>query len=102
MSETQAKYEAPSAPRLTEGEILSKVLTEQYHVFPGTTMTVCCLTLKNGYAVTGESACVSPENFDEATGRHLAYGAAVRKVWDLEGYLLRQRVLEGKAHEEGY
>ena len=63
-------------------------------MFPGTTLTVCCLTLENGYTVTGESAAVSPENFDEEIGRKIARAEARDKIWALEGYLLRERLHE--------
>jgi hypothetical protein len=68
------------------------IVHEQYHVFPGTTMTVCALTLKNGYIVSGESAAASPENFDEAIGRKIARENARNKIWAFEGYLLRERL----------
>jgi len=83
--------------RITEEHVHETVLTELYHVFPGTTQTVCCLTLKNGFTVVGESACVDPNNFDAQLGRQYAREDAMRKVWELEGYLLQQRMHEGKA-----
>ena len=52
-------------------------------------LTFCVLVLKNGFTVTGESACVSPENFNAVTGREVARENAVNKVWMLEGYLLK-------------
>lgn len=78
-----------SAPRVTSEQIESLIAGDQYHVFPGTTLTVCCLTLINGFTVTGESACASPENFDADLGRRLAYEKAREKIWALEGYRLR-------------
>ena len=66
-----------------------RIVGEAYHVFPGTTLTVCCLTLANGFNVVGESACASPENFDEALGRKIARDNAKGKIWALEGYALR-------------
>lgn len=65
---------------------------EDYHVFPGTTLTVCALRLRNGFVVTGESAAASPENFDQAIGRTIARDKARQKIWALEGYLLRERL----------
>lgn len=88
--EIQAK--GLNAPRLTPDLIDSVIVSEQYHVFHGTTMTVCALTLKNGYVVTGESAAASPENFDEAIGRKIARENARSKIWELEGYLLRSKL----------
>lgn len=88
--EIQAK--GLTAPRLTPGDIDKVILAEQYHVFPGTTLTVCCLTLRNGFTVIGESAAASPENFDQDIGRKIARENARRKIWAFEGYLLRERL----------
>lgn len=55
-------------------------------------LTICVLTLKNGFTVTGESACASPENFDPEIGRKIARENAVNKIWMLEGYLLKQNL----------
>lgn len=55
-------------------------------------LTFCVLVLKNGFTVTGESACASPENFDADLGRKIARANAVNKIWPLEGYLLKQRL----------
>lgn len=55
-------------------------------------LTFCVLVLRNGFTVTGESACASPENFDAEIGRKIARDNAVNKVWMLEGYLLKQQL----------
>ncbi len=55
-------------------------------------LTICVLTLKNGFTVTGESACASPENFDAELGRKIARQNAVAKVWPLMGYALREKL----------
>lgn len=81
-----------TAARVTPADIDATILAEQYHVFDGTTLTVCCLTLRNGYTVTGESACASPENFDAELGRKIARENAREKIWALEGYALRNRL----------
>ena len=52
-------------------------------------LTFCVITLKNGFTVTGESACASPENFDAEIGRKIARQNAVNKIWQLEGYLIK-------------
>ncbi len=83
-----------NAPRLTPALIDATIADEQYHVFDRTCLTVCCLTLQNGFTVTGESACASPENFDAELGRKIARDNARGKIWALEGYLLRQRLSE--------
>ena len=84
-----------NAPRITPEHLNSVISNAEYHQFPGTTTTVCLLTLVNGYGVLGESACASPENFDEELGRRIAYENARNKIWSLEGYLLKQRLYEG-------
>lgn len=83
-----------TAPRLTPEDIDAAITSEQYYNFPGTTLTVCCLTLRNGYNVTGESAAVSVENFNAEIGKQVARAEARDKIWMLEGYLLRQRLFE--------
>ena len=59
-------------------------------------LTFCVLVLKNGFTVTGESACASPENFDPDLGRKIARENAINKIWALEGYLLKQQLHEQK------
>lgn len=81
-----------NAPRLTPDHIDSVIRSAEYHVFQGSQLTVCCLTLNNGFTVTGESACASPENFDAEIGQKIAYGNARDKIWALEGYLLKQKL----------
>ncbi|AST87987.1 hypothetical protein CIG66_25320 (plasmid) [Ralstonia pseudosolanacearum] len=78
-----------TAPRVTPMRIEAVITGEAYHVFPGTTVTVCCLTLANGFNVIGESACASPDNFDAELGRKIARENAKDKIWALEGYALR-------------
>lgn len=81
-----------TAPRLTPALIDAAIVSEQYHVFPGTTLTACCLTLKNGWTVLGESACASPENFNEELGKEIAKANARDKIWALEGYALKEKL----------
>ncbi len=90
--EKEIQSKGLNAPRLTPDKIDAAILAEQYHVFPGTTMTVCALTLRNGFQVIGESAAASPSNFDEAIGRKIARDNARNKIWALEGYLLRDQL----------
>ena len=89
-SEIQAK--GLNAPRLSPEKIDAVIVDEDYHIFPGTTLTVCCLKLRNGFTVTGESAAASPENFNEEIGRKIARSNARDKIWGLEGYLLREKL----------
>ena len=68
---------------------------EEYSVHCGV-LTICIITLRNGFTVTGESACASPENFDAEIGKKIARANAIDKIWPLEGYLLKQRLFEGE------
>lgn len=92
--EQEIRNKRLTAARITPEHIDAQILSEQYHVFPGTTLTVCALTLRNGFQVVGESACASQENFDEEIGRKIARDNARGKIWALEGYLLRARMAE--------
>ena len=82
------------APRLTPEMIDNTIASEQYVNPEGTTLTICILTLRNGFTVTGESAAASPENFDREIGEKIARENARNKIWPLEGYLLRQNLFE--------
>lgn len=98
-----------NAPRITPEHIDSKIKAVEYilprdvckrdngvEVFDAPpslqTLTFCIITLENGFTVTGESACASPENFDADIGKEIAYDNAREKIWVLEGYLLKQHL----------
>lgn len=89
-AEIQAK--GLTAPRVTPEAIDATIVGEAFYVFPGTTLTICALTLQNGFQVTGESAAASPANFDADMGRKIARTNARNKIWALEGYLLRSKL----------
>ena len=112
--EIQAK--GKTAPRITPADIQAAIKTAHYFTAAqGATMatadetgewghpqpsalnllTFCVLTLRNGFTVTGESACASQENFDAEIGRKIARQNAEGKIWMLEGYLLKQRMHNG-------
>lgn len=114
--EIQAK--GKTAPRITPDHIKSVIASEHYFTAaqaarnggiteahfdysdfsvvtaPLELLTFCVLVLRNGFTVTGESACASPENYDAEIGRKIARDNAVQKVWALEGYLLKQKLSE--------
>ena len=102
-----------TSPRVTPQQIDDCIVSEHYFVagdgvygaahkrddhsiqqFPQALdlLTFCVITLRNGFTVTGESACASPENFDELIGQRIARENARQKIWPLEGYLLRQKL----------
>lgn len=99
---TESKYEQEikekglTAPRVTPEHLESVIVSEQFHVFANSTFTACLLTLKNGYTVLGESACASAENFNAELGRKIARDNAKNKIWQLEGYLLRERLSDAE------
>ncbi|MUO85580.1 Gp49 family protein [Agrobacterium vitis] len=90
--ESEIQQKGLNAPRLTPAKIDAQIASEAYYVFPGTTLTICALTLENGFIVTGESAAASPENFDEEIGRKIARENARGKIWAFEGYTLRNQL----------
>lgn len=92
--EIQAK--GLTAPRLTPTLITEAIQDTYYHIIPGTTTTVCALTLRNGFVVVGTSAAASLENFNTEIGESIAFGNARNKVWELEGYLLKERLCQSK------
>lgn len=106
-----------TAPRVTPADIEANIVSEHYFTagdgFAGAAsmdlpesgetpvieppmqlelLTFCVLILKNGFTVTGESACASPENFDAELGRKIARTNAISKVWPLMGYEMRSRL----------
>lgn len=107
--EIQAKG-ANVAPRITPADIEANIVSAHYftasqgvagasHVIHNpnarselSLLTFCVLVLKNGFTVTGESACASPENFDANLGRKIARTNAIEKVWPLMGYALKERL----------
>ena len=112
--EIQAK--GLTAPRVTPADIEANIASEHYftaqHGVEGAMaalelhqrtphaghedklrlITLCVLVLRNGFTVTGESACASPENFDAELGRKIARQNAVQKIWPLMGYELRSQL----------
>lgn len=77
-------------PKVTKDGIEKRIKSVDYMVLPNSTVTICNISLENGYSVRGESACVDPKNFDMEIGRQLAYRDAFSKIWPLEGYLLAE------------
>ena len=106
-TEIQAKG-LTAAPRITPDDVEANIASEHYFTAaqgryaatganvetgdPLSLLTFCVLVLKNGFTVTGENACVSPENFDPELGRKLARQKAIDKVWELMGYALKERL----------
>lgn len=91
---TESKGLEKPKTKLTKDDVLSTIKGEDYTILNDGRTTICQLTLKNGFTVVGFSACVDPKNFDKELGQSIAKDNAVEKVWELEGYLLRQRLFE--------
>lgn len=78
---------------LTEEHIEDVIQDTQFYVFPGTTVTVCLLTLKNGAKAIGHNyGSIDVARQDWATGRFESRAMAIEKVWELEGYVLRNKL----------
>ena len=106
--EIQAK--GLNAPRVTPADVEASIASEHYftatEALVGQTrgpewqatpkeldaLTFCVLVLKNGFTVTGESACASPANFNAEIGRKIARQHALSKIWPLLGYELRSKL----------
>jgi hypothetical protein len=88
-----------TAPRVLPEDLEREIIEAQYHVFSGTTTTVCCLTMRNGMTVVGESACADARNFDIKLGREIARKKAVEKMWPLLGFRLRDQLHGSKRAE---
>ena len=106
--ENEIKAKGLTAPRVTPDDIEANIASEHYFTAadgwcaashqpsedgsPLTLLTFCVLVLRNGFTVTGESACASPENFDAEIGRKIARENAVAKIWPLLGFSLKQKL----------
>jgi hypothetical protein len=89
-AEADASLSAAPAPRVTVESMEAKVASAEY--FRSKTLTICILTLSNGFTIVGKSACASPENYNQALGERYAYDDAFRQIWAFEGYLLREKL----------
>ena len=121
--ENEIKAKGLTAPRVTPADIEANIAAEIYstgldcaaeaagdargvfnRIKPDVDLTVvndslrlltfCVLVLRNGFTVTGESSCASPENFDAELGRKIARANAVAKIWPLLGFSLKQKLHE--------
>lgn len=114
--EQEIQTKGLTAPRVTKDDIAANIIGEYYftgadavlqqkfpefteiHYGPLSVLTFCVLVLRNGFTVTGESACASPENFDAEIGRNIARENAINKVWPLMGYELKCRLAQEQAN----
>lgn len=94
--EAEIQKKGKTGPRITPDMVDAEIVDEDYHVFPRTQLTVCVLTLKNGFTVTGESACADPANFDADLGRMIARSNARNKIWPYLGFRLKDQIAAGE------
>jgi hypothetical protein len=83
-----------NVPRVTLNQIENSITGETYTVLPSGKVVVCELTLTNGFTVRGESAVISVSNFSDGIGRRISRQRAVNQIWQLEDYLLQQKLYE--------
>lgn len=87
----QPSYPQGQAPKVTIEDVNAEIVGETYTVLPSGRVTVCELTLRNGFTVRGESAVVFIENNVPETGRQVARTNAVNQIWQLLGFRLREQ-----------
>jgi len=75
---------------VTKEQIESRIKSAEYSIHAGSTLTICVLTMENGFTVLGKSACAHAGNFNKELGEKIAYDDAFKQIWPLEGYLLRE------------
>ncbi len=92
--EEQIKEAGCNAPRLKPADIDKVIVGVTYTMLPSGKCMVCEITLRNGFTVRGESSVVSKENFRESLGKEYSYKKARDQIWQLEAYLLQQRLFE--------
>lgn len=84
--------------KVTIEQIEGSIVREQYYVFPNTTVTVCALTVRDGFTATGKSACADPDNFDAELGKRYARERAIDELWSHFGSVLCNKLYEEKGN----
>lgn len=77
------------AERITRELIYSKIKGVEYIVRD--TLTLCIITLTNGFKATGEAACVDAKNYNKLIGEKISYENAFSQLWKLFGFLLAEK-----------
>lgn len=99
---TEAELQAGSVgPRVTEDALAKHISKVDYFVHPGSQLTICVITMLNGYTVTGESACADPANFKKDVGERFALESARNKIWPLLGYVLKEELYKQSQMGQG-
>ncbi len=90
LEEAQKVVSTKTAPRVTKESIEARIGDVSYIVHD--TLTVCVIRMVNGFNVTGTAAPASAANYDPEVGKRFAYDRAFMQLWQLEGYLLREKL----------
>lgn len=111
--EREIREKGLTAPRVTPESIEARIVEERY--FSGADglegsfegmhtltngmsdafrhVTFCAMMLDNGSKIVGINyGSVDPKNFDSQLGKKLARQKAIDQIWELEGYLMRERL----------
>ena len=96
--EAQELVKAKTLPKVTKEDIEEKI--DKIDYLTHNQLTVCIITMENGFMVNGQSAPASPGNYDPEVGKTYAYDNAFKQLWQLEGYLLREKLYR-EAREAG-
>lgn len=92
--ELDAAIAALPGDKVTKEQMEARVASiDFFHL--GETVTICSITLDNGYSVRGESACVDPANYNQAIGEQLAQDHAFNQLWPLFVFCCPRRAIAG-------
>lgn len=96
-AELQKQADERGAVFVNESKLKASIAKVDFMVHPGSCLTICVITMLNGYTVTGESACADPKMFNAEIGEKFAFAAAERKIWPLLGYALKDELYKAGA-----
>jgi len=94
------RNDEPLIPRLTYPYLETLVIFEDYHHFPETGTTTCCIKVMNGFAITESASCGSANRFDFDIGKEKSRRKAMKRLMDYEQYLLKNRLYEARLMRE--
>lgn len=99
LEEAKQVVSTKTAPRVTEEGIKAKIKAVDYNIWDK--LTVCIITMQSDFMVVGVSAPASPSNYDPEVGKRYAYDNAFKQLWQLEGYLLREKLSKEEVDGHG-
>lgn len=96
-TDEMASAVAKTDNRVSLASIEAKIDSVVYHNPPhDLTLTLCFITMKNGFSVIGKTKPADVANFDADLGKKFAYENAIRELWPLEGYLMCEKLTKEK------